>query len=256
MYRDIRHKKPVKKNQTPGSRHLQSDITNEYVAAGIQYPASSIQHPASSIRPFIIPIFLPHAGCPHRCVFCNQVSITGAEQATAEADHIRSRIIAFLNYKTPHRKPVQISFFGGNFLGLKINEIQYLLGLAAEFVQRGDVDSIRFSTRRTRDRPATPAARTPARPASGSRCASRAESCPSRRASRSASRHPGVRSPRPPRRSSPRRRAPRAAPPASPRPARSRGPSNHSPLGPFPRYGAKSVGTRRACVVRGVARVA
>jgi histone acetyltransferase (RNA polymerase elongator complex component) len=147
MYKDIKHKKPVKRNLTPGSPHLQSDITNEYVAAGSQYPASSIQHPASSIRPFIIPIFLPHAGCPHRCVFCNQVSITGAEQATAEADHIRSRIIAFLNYKTPHRKPVQISFFGGNFLGLKINEIQYLLGLAAEFVQRGDVDSIRFSTR-------------------------------------------------------------------------------------------------------------
>lgn len=161
MYKDIRHKRPVTRNQTPGSRQLQSDITSESPAAGIQYPASKIQHPVSSIqhqesstqhptsgiRPFIIPIFLPHAGCPHRCVFCNQISITGADEESAEADQIRSRIQEYLNYKTQRRKPVQISFFGGNFLGLKTNEIQKLLALAAEFVHRGAVDSIRFSTR-------------------------------------------------------------------------------------------------------------
>jgi histone acetyltransferase (RNA polymerase elongator complex component) len=98
-------------------------------------------------RPFIIPIFLPHAGCPHRCVFCNQASITGAGQGAAEANQIRCRIHEFLNYKTQRRKPVQISFFGGNFLGLKTDEIQDLLALAAEFVHRGDADSLRFSTR-------------------------------------------------------------------------------------------------------------
>ena len=127
---------------------------NQHQASSIKYPVSSIQNPESNIlyptarnRPFIIPIFLPHAGCPHRCVFCNQVSITGAGQGAAEANQIRSRIHEFLNYKTQRRKPVQISFFGGNFLGLKIDEIQYLLALAAEFVHKGDVDSIRFSTR-------------------------------------------------------------------------------------------------------------
>lgn len=26
---------------------------------------------------YIIPIFVPHEGCPHECVFCNQNSITG-----------------------------------------------------------------------------------------------------------------------------------------------------------------------------------
>lgn len=26
---------------------------------------------------YIIPIFVPHMGCPHHCVFCNQTSITG-----------------------------------------------------------------------------------------------------------------------------------------------------------------------------------
>ncbi len=108
---------------------------------------SSNQHPASNKRPFIIPIFLPHAGCPHQCVFCNQVSITGSNQTAVNADQIRSQIHQFLEYKHDRRKPVQISFYGGNFLGLKIDEITRLLDLATEFIGRGQVDSIRFSTR-------------------------------------------------------------------------------------------------------------
>ena len=98
-------------------------------------------------RPFIIPIFLPHAGCPHRCVFCNQVSITGAKHEAVAPDKIRFQIREFLNYKKDNRKPVQIAFFGGNFLGLKREEIKSCLGLAAEFVSQGLVDGIRFSTR-------------------------------------------------------------------------------------------------------------
>jgi histone acetyltransferase (RNA polymerase elongator complex component) len=104
-------------------------------------------YPAASYRPFILPIFLPHAGCPHQCVFCNQVSITGTMQKAVNADQIRSQIHQFLGYKNDRRKPVQISFFGGNFLGLKTDEIKLLLDLASEFVRQGQVDSIRFSTR-------------------------------------------------------------------------------------------------------------
>jgi histone acetyltransferase (RNA polymerase elongator complex component) len=112
-----------------------------------QKPVSSIEHPASRTRPFIIPIFLPHAGCPHHCVFCNQVSITGAKHEAVEPDKIRIQIREFLNYKKESRKPVQIAFFGGNFLGLKLEDIKSWLKLAGEFVDRGLVDGIRFSTR-------------------------------------------------------------------------------------------------------------
>jgi histone acetyltransferase (RNA polymerase elongator complex component) len=99
------------------------------------------------IRPFIIPIFLPHAGCPHQCVFCNQVSITGTKPEAADQEKIRTQIQEFLKYKTESRKPVQIAFFGGNFLGLKPKEIKSWLTLADEFVSQGLVDGIRFSTR-------------------------------------------------------------------------------------------------------------
>ena len=111
------------------------------------FPLRSNKYPASTPRPFIIPIFIPHAGCPHQCVFCNQVSITGAKQKMATPAELRFQIREFLKYKKENRKPVQIAFFGGNFLGLKSGEIRSLLELAAEFIRNGQVDGIRFSTR-------------------------------------------------------------------------------------------------------------
>ena len=62
-------------------------------------------------------------------------------------DELRSQIREFLTYQKKYRKPVEIAFFGGNFLGLEDAKIKSLLELAAEFVGDGRVDSIRFSTR-------------------------------------------------------------------------------------------------------------
>jgi histone acetyltransferase (RNA polymerase elongator complex component) len=108
---------------------------------------TSDQRQETRIRPFIIPIFLPHAGCPHQCVFCNQVSITGVKHEAVAPDKIRIQIREFLKYRKENRKPVQIAFFGGNFLGLKLEEIKSWLNLAGEFISQGLVDGIRFSTR-------------------------------------------------------------------------------------------------------------
>ena len=60
---------------------------------------------------------------------------------------LRFQIREFLKHKKENRKPVQIAFFGGNFLGLKTEEIKSLLDSAAEFVSAGQVDGIRLSTR-------------------------------------------------------------------------------------------------------------
>lgn len=110
---------------------------------------SSIEHPISSIkpdRPFIIPIFIPHAGCPHRCVFCNQSSITGSDSKPSNIG-VSDQIARFLKFKGKRRDFVQIAFFGGNFLGIKADEMKHLLAEAAEFVRAGYAGSIRFSTR-------------------------------------------------------------------------------------------------------------
>jgi histone acetyltransferase (RNA polymerase elongator complex component) len=123
------------------------DKKNKHHQIRLKIHNSSNQHRASTPRPFIIPIFIPHAGCPHQCIFCNQVSITGARQKRGTPAELRVQIGEFLKYKKENRKPVQIAFFGGNFLGLKGEEIKSLLELAAEFVRDGQVDSIRCSTR-------------------------------------------------------------------------------------------------------------
>jgi len=149
---------------------------------------------AYSNKPFIIPIFLPHAGCPHRCVFCNQSLITGVNSRISDRSgfktsdqvqgqgagrsrkrsihgyvstyrrpatqplglrwgfettsiQVRSTVESFLKYKSARRGIVQIAFFGGNFLGIDIDEIKRMLSEAAVFVKAGRVNSIRFSTR-------------------------------------------------------------------------------------------------------------
>jgi len=98
-------------------------------------------------RPFVVPIFLPHAGCPHQCVFCNQKYITGNTESSINARQLQSRVENFLKYNDKHRTPVEIAFFGGNFLGQASDMVKMLATEAAKFVVRGDVDGIRFSTR-------------------------------------------------------------------------------------------------------------
>jgi histone acetyltransferase (RNA polymerase elongator complex component) len=100
----------------------------------------------NSHKPFIIPIFLPHAGCPHRCVFCDQSSITGVRSMRSQKD-VCNQIEAFLRFKTARRNRIQIAFFGGNFLGMPPDEIERLMAVAAEYIRTGRVNSIRFSTR-------------------------------------------------------------------------------------------------------------
>jgi len=102
---------------------------------------------AARIHPLIIPIFIPQLGCPHQCVFCSQPAITDTPRRCPTPDQIRREIRRFLKYGKRPSSTVQISFFGGNFLGLKPASIQRLLEVASEFVQNGTVDSIRFSTR-------------------------------------------------------------------------------------------------------------
>jgi len=97
--------------------------------------------------PFIIPIFLPNLGCPHQCAFCNQTSITGVTPDTISTETLCSLINEFLEYKKTQRRSVQVSFYGGNFLGLKKEYIRILLDETTKFVKNKRINSIRFSTR-------------------------------------------------------------------------------------------------------------
>lgn len=97
--------------------------------------------------PLVIPLFIPHRGCPHQCLFCNQNSITGTrEGAVPEAEDI-SRTLRTWLARSPGRSEVQAAFFGGSFTCLPMDEQERLLATVRPFIESGEVGQIRLSTR-------------------------------------------------------------------------------------------------------------
>ncbi len=100
------------------------------------------------MKPYIIPIFIPHQGCPQQCVFCNQRTITGQQTPTLRAETVSSAIQSGLQRKRrAARTETQVAFYGGTFTGLTPMLQEELLAAAACFVERGEIDTIRISTR-------------------------------------------------------------------------------------------------------------
>ncbi len=95
----------------------------------------------------MVPIFIPHAGCPHQCVFCDQISTTGQSRAFPTLRQLQADIDRFLSYRKDPGRPTEIAFFGGNFLGMTADRIRFLLELGKTYVEQGKVQSLRFSTR-------------------------------------------------------------------------------------------------------------
>jgi histone acetyltransferase (RNA polymerase elongator complex component) len=102
---------------------------------------------ASTARPLVIPLFIPHMGCPHLCVFCNQRTISGTTARIPTKNQINNHIKQYLAFNNKPRPIIQVAFFGGNFLGLPETIILSLLEAVDPFVNDKVVDSIRFSTR-------------------------------------------------------------------------------------------------------------
>ncbi len=100
----------------------------------------------ANYKSFIIPLFIPHAGCLHQCTFCNQHTITGTA-VKFSIDPLVKTVEKFLSYKKNRLGPTQIAFYGGTFLGLSKKRIHLMLEMADTFFKKGVVDSIRFSTR-------------------------------------------------------------------------------------------------------------
>ena len=93
-----------------------------------------------------IPVFVPHLGCPHTCVFCNQHTITGRCETTLdEIDQAVSDVLSSLHDPAAHE--LQIAFFGGSFTAIAKDKMLALLNKAEEYVKKGIVQSIRLSTR-------------------------------------------------------------------------------------------------------------
>lgn len=98
-------------------------------------------------RHYVIPIFVPDLGCPHRCIFCNQKRITGQVEVPGAAE-VKRKITEFL----PHIPEgdditIEVAFYGGSFTAVTPELQRDLLGPAYEAMNRGQISHIRISTR-------------------------------------------------------------------------------------------------------------
>lgn len=92
----------------------------------------------------ILPIFIPHAGCPHQCVFCNQKTISGQKNAVESG--AREQIARWLQWLRPSLEN-EAAFYGGSFTALDSDLQERLLLLTDELLERGIIGSVRLSTR-------------------------------------------------------------------------------------------------------------
>ena len=97
-------------------------------------------------KQYIIPIFVPHLGCPNDCTFCNQTKISG-QQKQVTANDVRDTIDYYLSNFKEKNTYKEVAFFGGSFTGIDVEKQNELLSAAYDYIKEKKVDGIRISTR-------------------------------------------------------------------------------------------------------------
>ncbi len=92
----------------------------------------------------IIPIFIPHLGCPHDCLFCNQKKITGLSERI-EPSQLASYVLNYIGSQT--RDAFELAFYGGSFTGIDTHEQIAYLSEAHRLMAMNVISKIRVSTR-------------------------------------------------------------------------------------------------------------
>lgn len=95
---------------------------------------------------WIIPVFIPHYGCPHQCIFCNQYQITGQGQ-TVTPEYVHTVIEQWLPHIDPRATHIEVAFYGGSFTALPLQTQQLLLAPATAALTAGKITALRVSTR-------------------------------------------------------------------------------------------------------------
>ena len=94
-------------------------------------------------KQYIIPIFVPHLGCPNDCTFCNQKKISGEQKQVTEND-VRETIEYYLNSFKEKDAYKEVAFFGGSFTGIDVELQERLLGAAYDYIKEKKIDGIRI----------------------------------------------------------------------------------------------------------------
>ncbi len=100
----------------------------------------------ASDRMLIVPIQVNQLGCPERCIFCDQNSISGRQGGLPSTGEIRDTISDYLSsWKGDGKR--EVAFYGGSFTALDVALQARLLDAVQPFVRSGEINSLRVSTR-------------------------------------------------------------------------------------------------------------
>lgn len=89
----------------------------------------------------VLPLYLPHKGCTHQCVYCNQPLIVGPKETP---ERWRGRLESF------SANPLgdwEIAFFGGTFSALTAEDMRECFQFIAPYTRRMGMRGVRISTR-------------------------------------------------------------------------------------------------------------
>ena len=92
-----------------------------------------------------ISLFVPHAGCPNQCSFCNQKTISGSVKELTK-EEVRETL-EFASNSNLSSENTEIAFFGGSFTAIDRDYMISLLEEAKPFIDNGLFSGIRISTR-------------------------------------------------------------------------------------------------------------
>lgn len=92
-----------------------------------------------------VALFVPDEGCPHRCSFCNQKTISGKTERLTARD-VRNAAETALSGRYDCRSG-EIAFFGGSFTAIERNYMLSLLEAAKPYIEQKSFRGIRISTR-------------------------------------------------------------------------------------------------------------
>lgn len=90
-------------------------------------------------------IFIPHAGCPHQCSFCDQRAISGTKRPPS-AQEVKELCKEMLE-RGGDFSQAEIAFFGGSFTAVEEAYQNELLEAVQEFLGKDKFQGIRISTR-------------------------------------------------------------------------------------------------------------
>ncbi len=90
----------------------------------------------------IIPVFVPHLGCPNDCVFCDQRTISGSLRPAGREDVLRA-----LEEARGKTERAELAFYGGSFTAVPEATQLALLEASRPYLEEGFLTSLRVSTR-------------------------------------------------------------------------------------------------------------